>query len=94
MRPLSNEINAIFVYEVICRVCESLSVSSARALYLVNLLVAVWCRWEAEVLLVWLCFAGSSLKLRMSQLRDGDDDDDGGAVSAALVTTGREGLDG
>jgi hypothetical protein len=23
VRPLSNEINAIFVYEVICRVCES-----------------------------------------------------------------------
>lgn len=57
MRPLSNEINAIFVYEVICRVCESKSVSSARTLYLVNLLVAVWCRWkeEAVVLRALLC---------------------------------------
>jgi hypothetical protein len=32
VRPLSNEINAIFVYEVICRVCESQSVSFARAI--------------------------------------------------------------
>ena len=46
------------------------------------------------MVLVWLCFAGSSLKLRMSPLRDGDDDDDGGAVSAALVNTGGDGLDG
>lgn len=32
--------------------------------------------------------------MSQSGLRDGDGDDDGGAGSAALVTTGRDGLDG
>lgn len=66
------------------------SPSLLLALYLVNLLAGVWCRWEEKAMMPALLLRAPNIAVG---LRAGDDDDDGGAGSAPLVTTGGDGLD-